>query len=66
MSAVKAKCPYCGTELEVSESLDMEYFNGEYYDHVDGCCPKCNKGFTWTERFSYAGFSNLLTDSEEE
>lgn len=66
MSMKVAKCPYCNKKLEIRGLYDTEYFDDKYLEHVNGCCPKCGRGFSWTEHFFYDGFSNLIESSLEE
>lgn len=37
------KCPNCGNEVYAIDTLDSEWIDNEYYDTVEGTCPKCGK-----------------------
>ncbi len=47
------KCPNCGNEVYAVDTLDSEYFNGTYYDTVEGTCPNCGKSYRWTEVYTF-------------
>ena len=47
------KCPNCGSMVFAVDTLDSEYFNGNYYDVVEGTCPNCGKSYKWTEVFTF-------------
>ena len=48
------KCPNCGKFIEATETIDNEYFNGKYYDTVEGTCLNCGKMYSWIEVFNYS------------
>ena len=47
------KCPNCGGIVRAVDTLDTEYFNGSYYDAVEGTCPDCGKSWQWVEIFTF-------------
>ena len=47
------KCSNCNHLVEATETLDTEYFNGKYFDYVEGACPNCGKAYNWVEVFKY-------------
>lgn len=47
------KCPICDGIVHAVDTLDTEYFNGSYYDIVEGTCPDCGKSWQWVEVFTF-------------
>ena len=47
------KCPNCGGMVFAVDTLDSEWFNGNYYDAVEGTCPDCGKSYKWTEVYTF-------------
>ncbi len=58
-------CPKCSTKIFVDEYLDQEFYNGKYYDSVEGRCPLCGKWYRWTEVFQYSHDENIEEIVEE-
>ena len=54
------KCPYCDVELKLDELIDENEDN----NFVGGHCPKCDKMFTWKQRFErvFVGEDSLSED----
>lgn len=48
------KCPNCGNEVYAVDTLDSEWIDNEYYDTVEGTCPKCGKIWQWEEVYSFS------------
>lgn len=47
------KCPNCGNEVYAVDTFDSEWYNGSYYDDVEGTCPNCGKSWRWTEVYTF-------------
>lgn len=47
------KCPNCGSYIRAVDTLDSEYFNGKYYDNVEGTCSNCGLSWRWVEVFTF-------------
>lgn len=47
------KCPNCGGMVFAVDTLDSEWYNGSYYDAVEGTCPDCGKSYKWTEVYTF-------------
>lgn len=47
------KCPNCGSMVFAVDTLDSDWFNGSYYDAVEGTCPNCGKSYKWTEVYTF-------------
>ena len=47
------KCPNCGNEVYAVDTLDSEWYNGNYYDAVEGTCPNCGKSYQWTQVYTF-------------
>lgn len=39
------KCPNCGSMVFAVDTLDSEWYNGNYYDAVEGTCSDCGKSY---------------------
>ena len=47
------KCPNCNHLIEATDTIETEYYNGQYIDFVEGTCPNCGKMYNWVEIFKY-------------
>lgn len=47
------KCPNCGSMVFAVDTLDSEWYNGNYYDAVEGTCSDCGKSYRWTEVYTF-------------
>ena len=47
------KCPNCGSMVFAADTLDGEWYNGNYYNDVEGTCPICGKSYKWTEVYTF-------------
>lgn len=44
-------CPYCGDDLWYNEQIDEDYYDDYRDEKWSGYCNRCNKDFTWWERY---------------
>ncbi len=58
------KCTVCGSDIEAVEDVSTHYEEGEN-GNLDviiatlGYCPKCGKGHTWKERYTFKGYYDV-------
>jgi len=54
------KCPNCNcSNLRAVDTLDTEYYNGSYYDVVEGTCPDCGKSWRWVEVYTFDHYEDM-------
>ena len=57
--STKPLCPYCGDELwydrQLKENYDDDYRNEEWL----GYCNRCDKDFTWREKYKRINIDEL-------
>lgn len=56
-------CPYCKTDLEVTDTYDEEIDIDTVIERVQAECPNCHKEFTYNEYYTYSGFDELQEDN---
>ena len=54
------KCPNCGGVVHAVDTLDTEYYNGSYYDTVEGTCPDCGVSWQWVEVFTFDHVEDVI------
>jgi hypothetical protein len=58
------KCLVCGSNIEAEEDISNSYEKGENGDldviiTTSGYCDKCDKGYTWKERYTFKGYYDV-------
>lgn len=60
------KCPICGTQLTIEQSLDHGYYESgndeRMWLDVAGYCENCRKGFVWTQHYTLVNEDGLADD----
>lgn len=52
-------CPYCGDEFWCIERLGENYYDDYRDEKWTGFCNRCNKNFTWWERYKRISVEEL-------
>lgn len=56
-------CPYCKTDLEITDTYDEEIDIDTIIEKVKAECPNCHKNFTYNEYYTYSGYDTLQEDN---
>ena len=54
------KCPICGETVRVINIIGTEYYNGSYYDIVEGTCSDCGMGWQWVEVYTFDHIEDVI------
>lgn len=61
---MKEKCLVCGGELEIDQSLDIEFKGDTVYSYVLGNCVECGCPHKWTEVYKLTETKDLQIDED--
>ena len=57
-------CPNCGREFYATNTIEIEWEMGKYYDTVIGICPNCEHKFFWTEVYVFDHIEDIEDNTE--